>query len=108
MSLPLLGVLALSVATVLADITLKRAGESIQPYNGWFLLGFGMYGASAFGWVYVFRHLRFAEAGVIYSIAVILLMVAAGVIFFNETLRAAEYLGIALAILSILLLKRFA
>jgi small multidrug resistance pump len=108
MSIPFLGVCALSVATVLADYCLKRAGQAIQPFNGWFALGFGMYAASAFGWVYVFRHLRFAEAGVIYSLAVILLMVLTGVVCFKETLRLGEYVGIVLAILSIVLLKRFA
>lgn len=107
-SIPFCAVLALSVATVLADYFLKRAGEDAQPFNVWFALGMAMYASSAFGWVYVFRHLRFAEAGIIYSISVILMMVFTGVVFFKETLKFAECAGIALAVASILLLRRFA
>jgi len=107
-SLPFYSIIALSVATVLADAALKRAGQATQPINAWFAVGVAIYAVSAFGWVYVFRHLRFAEAGVIYSLSVILLMVFTGVVYFKETLKIGECAGISLAIVSILLLKRFA
>jgi drug/metabolite transporter (DMT)-like permease len=74
----------------------------------WFYLGFSLYASTAFGWVFVMKHLKLATIGVVYSISMMLLLTAVGVMFFRESLNAYEVLGLILAIASLVLLIRFA
>jgi drug/metabolite transporter (DMT)-like permease len=53
------------------------------------------------------RHLKLATIGVVYSVCMILLLTAMGVLFFHESLSRWEVVGIVLALASILLLSRF-
>jgi drug/metabolite transporter (DMT)-like permease len=108
-STPIIVVLGLSVLTVAADYCLKRASDQASPFaSPWFGVGLAVYSATAFGWVYVMRHLTFATIGVVYSVAIILLLAAVGVTVLREPLRWQEVVGIGLAIAAIVLLVRFA
>ena len=46
--------------------------------SGWFYVGFAVYASTAFGWVYVMRHLKLATIGAVYSVSMILLLTALG------------------------------
>jgi small multidrug resistance pump len=98
-----------SVVGVVGDYLLKRASEDKDPMKSrWFYIGFVVYASTAFGWVFVMRHLKLATIGVVYSVSMILLMTAIGVVFFREPLNRYEIAGMAMAVGSLILLIRFA
>jgi small multidrug resistance pump len=100
---------AFSVIGVLGDYFLKLASTSERPLRtGWFYLGFALYASTAFGWVFVMRHLKLATISVLYSVALVLLLTAIGVVLFRESLNYFEVIGIVLAVVSLVLLMRFA
>jgi small multidrug resistance pump len=101
--------ISFSVVGVVGDYLLKLASGHKNPLRvGWFYIGFAVYASTAFGWVFVMRHLKLATISVVYSISMILLLTAVGVVFFREPLSAPEVLGLALAIAALVLLVRFA
>ena len=100
---------AFSVIGVVGDYFLKLASAREQPLRtGWFYLGFVLYASTAFGWVFVMRHLKLATIGVLYSISMVLLLPAIGVVLFQESLNYFEVIGIVLAVVSLVLLMHFA
>lgn len=108
-TLAMLVTVAFSVVGVVGDYFLKLASSRDQPLRaGWFYLGFALYASTAFGWVFVMRHLKLATISVIYSVSMVLLLTAIGVVLFGERLHAYEVAGIALAVASLVLLMRFA
>ena len=101
--------LGICLVTVVADYLLKRASDAEATLSSWwFLFGFVVYSSTAFGWVYVMRHLKFATLGAVYAISSILLLALVGVLFLGESLHWQEVAGIAMAVGSIILLARFA
>jgi drug/metabolite transporter (DMT)-like permease len=107
--LPILITVGFSAVGVLGDYLLKRASARANPLrSGWFYLGFAVYASTAFGWVYVMRHLKLATIGVVYSVSMILLLTAVGALAFREALSGPEVIGIALAVAALILLMRFA
>src|SRR5690242_10448384 len=112
MTRPAVGVLvtiAFSLIGVLGDYFLKLASQRDHPLRaGWFYLGFAVYASTAFGWVYVMRHLKLATIGAVYSVAMILLLTAVGAVGFRQTLNGYEVLGLAMAVGALVLLMRFA
>jgi small multidrug resistance pump len=107
--LAVLVTVAFSLIGVLGDYFLKLASEREEPLrSGWFYLGFALYASTAFGWVFVMRHLKLATISVLYSVSMVLLLTTLGVVVFQETLNYYEITGIALAVASLVLLMRFA
>jgi multidrug transporter EmrE-like cation transporter len=101
--------IAFSVVGVLGDYFLKLASADENPLKGrWFYVGFAVYASTAFGWVFVMRHLKLATISVVYSVSMILLLTGIGVVVFREPLSSSEIVGLALAIASLVLLVRFA
>ncbi|MGH7525263.1 MAG: transporter [Gemmatimonadales bacterium] len=108
-ALAVLVTMGLSALAVVADYFLKRASASGAPFRtAWFVFGFIIYASTAFGTVFVFRHLKLATSGVIYAICLVLLLTVLGIVGFRETLKPVEVLGIAMALCSLVLLTRFA
>ena len=100
---------AFSVVGVVGDYFLKLAsGEPQAVRSKWFAIGFAVYASTAFGWVFVMKHLKLATIGVVYSVSMILLLTGIGIVFFRESVSATEVAGIAMAIGSLVLLVRFA
>ena len=98
-----------SVVGVLGDYLLKLASAEENPLrSGWFYLGFAVYASTAFGWVFVMRHLKLATIGAVYSVSMILLLTAIGAVSFREALSGPEVAGLAMAIGALVLLMRFA
>jgi multidrug transporter EmrE-like cation transporter len=101
--------IAFSVVGVVGDYFLKLASNQDQPLrSGWFYVGFALYASTAFGWVFVMKHLKLATISVVYSVSMVLLLTAAGVVLFREALSYSEVAGIVLAVSSLVLLMRFA
>lgn len=108
-TLALLVTAGFSALGVLGDYFLKVASGRPAPLrSGAFLVGFVVYSSTAFGWVYVMRHLKLATVGVVYAISMILLLTGMGVFIFREPLSIREGVGLILAIASLVLLVRFA
>jgi small multidrug resistance pump len=55
----------------------------------------------------VMKHLKLATVGVVYSISMVLLLTAVGVVMFKESLNGYEIAGLVVAVGSLLLLTRF-
>lgn len=107
--LAVLVTIGFSIVGVLGDYLLKLASARTNPLrSGWFYVGFAVYASTAFGWVFVMRHLKLATISAVYSVSMILLLTAVGVVSFRETLTASEVAGLVLAIASLVLLLRFA
>ncbi len=73
-----------------------------------FFIGFILYASTAFGGVFVMKHLKLATISVVYSVSMVLLLTAIGVVFFQESLSYYEIAGLVMAIASLILLVRFA
>jgi small multidrug resistance pump len=100
---------AFSVVGVLGDYFLKLSSAREQPLRSrWFYIGFAVYASTAFGWVFVMRHLKLATISVVYSISMVLLLTSMGVVLFGESLHYVEMAGILLAVASLVLLMRVA
>jgi small multidrug resistance pump len=107
--LAVLVTIGFSVVGVVGDYFLKLASENENSMKTkWFYIGFVLYASTAFGWVFVMKYLKLATISVLYSVSMILLLTAIGVVFFRETLNYYEIAGLILAIASLILLMRFA
>ena len=108
-TLAILVTVAFSGVGVLGDYFLKLASAREQVLRtGWFYLGFALYASTAFGWVFVMKHLKLATISVLYSVSMVLSLTAVGVVLFGESLNYYELAGIVLALVSLVLLMRFA
>src|SRR6476469_9785430 len=97
--------IAFSVVGVVGDYFLKLAsGKDESLKSPAFYIGFVIYASTAFGWVFVMKHLKLATVGVVYCVSMVLLLTAIGVVGFKESLSVREIVGIAMAIASLVLL----
>lgn len=107
-TLAVLVTIAFSVLGVVGDYFLKLAsGKEHSLKTAEFYLGFVIYASTAFGWVYVMRHLKLATVGVVYCVSMVLLLTVIGVVGFKESLSGYEIAGIVMAVGSLVLLVRF-
>lgn len=98
-----------SLLGVLGDYFLKLASASDNSFKTIsFYIGFVVYASTAFGWVFVMKHLKLATISVVYSVSMVLLLTAIGTVFFRESLNYYEIVGLVMAIASLILLVRFA
>lgn len=101
--------IAFSLLGVLGDYCLKLASAHDNVLKTRvFYVGFIVYASTAFGWVFVMKHLKLATIGVVYSVSMVLLLTAIGVAVFREPLGAYEVAGLIMAVASLILLVRFA
>ena len=107
--LAVLVTIAFSIVGVVGDYFLKLASQEEHSFRTpWFYIGFGVYATTAFGWLFVMKHLKLATISVVYSMSMIVLLTAVGVTLFRETLGVGEVIGLVMAHRSIVLLVRFA
>jgi small multidrug resistance pump len=108
-SLAVMITIAFSVMGVLGDYFLKLASAHEHSLKTiWFYIGFVVYASTAFGWVFVMKYLKLATISVVYSVSMVVLLTAIGVVFFREALNSYEIIGLVMAIASLILLIRFA
>jgi small multidrug resistance pump len=108
-SLAVVITIAFSVMGVLGDYFLKLASAHEHSLKTiWFYIGFVVYASTAFGWVFVMKYLKLATISVVYSVSMVVLLTAIGVVFFRESLNSYEIIGLVMAIASLILLIRFA
>ena len=108
-SMAILVTVGFSVVGVIGDYFLKLASQQGRPLRSVaFYVGFVVYATTAFGWVFVMKHLKLSTVGVVYSVSMIVLLTAIGWVWFGESLDPREVAGLILAIASLYLLMRFA
>jgi multidrug transporter EmrE-like cation transporter len=108
-TLAVLVTIAFSVVGVLGDYFLKLASQQENSLRSpWFAIGFTLYASTAFGWVFVMKHLKLATISVLYSVSMVVLLTALGVGIFHESLNYYEIAGLLMAIAALVLLTRFA
>lgn len=98
----------MSALGVVGDYWLRIAGSSKPTDMRFLILGIAAYALTALGWFYALQYLKLATVGVIYSLFTIILLTLLGTFYFKEQLNFMEGIGLALAVVSILLLARFA
>lgn len=103
----ILMVAALVATTIVADYFLKLASERGRwATSAPFVIGVAIYGASAVGWVLAMQEMNLATIAVIYSALTLLMLAGLGVVVFGELLSLREGLGLALALVSLLLMHK--
>ncbi|MBI4426393.1 MAG: EamA family transporter [Candidatus Kerfeldbacteria bacterium] len=106
---PIMIVALLAVVGVIGDFFIKIAGHGPRFIEiKWFTIGFIIYASTAFGWFYVMKHIKLSSLGVIYALTTVLFLVAISVFYFHEKLNGYEIVGIIAAVVSLVLLSRFA
>jgi len=87
-TLAVLVTIAFSLVGVLGDYFLKLASQREHSLRTpWFYLGFALYASTAFGWLFVMKHLKLATISVLYSVSMVLLLTAIGTLVFRDTGR---------------------
>ena len=101
--------LGLSLFSVTGDFLIKQASLQ-KSFSGWksLLLGSLVYGLSGIGWFFIFKRLKLSTAAVTFSIFLIIMVTLISVLYFKEKISAWEIVGIIMAIISLLILYRFA
>jgi small multidrug resistance pump len=98
-----------SLVGVIGDYFLKVASTHEHSLRSpAFYVGFLVYASTAFGWLFVMKHLKLGTIGVVYSVTMIVLLTTVGVVGFGERLSGPEIAGVLLAFASLFLLMRFA
>ena len=101
--------IGLALVTALGDALIKNASGKFG-FSGWrqLVLAAIIYAGTAIGWFFVLRKIKLSSGVMIYTLSLILLVVLISVFYFKEGVRPIEYFGIAMAILSLIILSRFA
>lgn len=101
-------IVALSIFGVVGDYCLKMANAADGSINGkWLTLAVLIFGSLTFIWLFVFRHAKLAQIGIIYAITTAICLALLGVFFFGEKLNTSEIVGLMGGMSCILLLSRF-
>ena len=105
----IIGIIILAAIGVVGDSFIKLAGSGKSFIDlKWFILGFIIYASTAFGWFFVMKHIKLSTLGVFYAISTIIFLLIVGIFYFKEPLNYYEIIGLILAIVSLILLGRFA
>jgi multidrug transporter EmrE-like cation transporter len=106
---PFVFVFLMTAIGVLGDSFLKLAGQGPAYVDvKWFVVGFVVYALTAFGWFYVLKEMHLSTLGIAYALSNVILLVLVGVFIFGERMSVYEVIGLVLAVVSIILLARFA
>ena len=106
--IPIIAVILLAGIGTLGDFFIKLSGSGskymlYQP----FIIGMFIYALTAVGLFYVMKHIKLGTLGIFYSLTTIILLAIIGAVFFKEQFNTYDIVGMALGILSIILLSRF-
>lgn len=96
-----------ALVVILGDTLIKHAADGDHPLSSsTFLAGAGLYLLSALLWYFAMRHITLAQAGVAFSMFTLLALCLIGATVFGEQILPREALGIALAVVSMMLMTR--
>lgn len=108
-------ILSLALAVLIAlvevagDFFIKLSGQGKEYITWkWFIPGFIIYSLTAFLWFFAVKHEKLFTAGIFFAVSTVIFLVFISVFYFKESINFYEILGIMLAIISLILLGRFA
>ncbi|OGC47053.1 MAG: hypothetical protein A3A94_01180 [Candidatus Portnoybacteria bacterium RIFCSPLOWO2_01_FULL_43_11] len=101
-------IFGLTAINVFGDYLLKLAGQSKRINWRYIVIGAILWALVALGWFVVYRKIKFSSAGFLYGIISSILLMMVGTLIFHEQINAYEKIGIVLAIISFILLAKFA
>jgi len=105
----LLLVVFIALIETAGDFFIKLAGQGKEYIDWkWFIPGFLIYMLTAVLWFFAIKHEKLFTAGVYFTIFTVLALVAVSVFYFKESINFYEVIGVVLAIISLILLGRFA
>lgn len=101
--------IGLALVTAFGDALIKSASGKMG-FSGWkhLVAAAAIYAGTAFGWFFVLRKIKLSSGVMIYTLSLILFVILISVFYFKEDVKPIEYLGIAMAVASLLILSRFA
>lgn len=107
--------LALTLAVLIAlveiagDFFIKLSGSGKEYINWkWFIPGIIIYALCAVLWFFAIKYEKLFTAGIFFAIASVVFFVLISVFYFKESINAYEIVGVVLAIISMILLGKFA
>jgi len=99
----------LSFIGVIGDFFINLAGEGKKFIEfKWFIIGFLIYASTAIGWFFVMKNIKLATTGIFYAVSTVIFLAILGTFYFKEPINIYEIIGIIGAIVSIILLGKFA
>lgn len=101
--------IGLSLITVFGDMLVKHA--SLKPkWTGWLILLAGalIYGLTALGWFFVMRKIKLSTLAITYSVSGVIFLTLVSVFYFREKIHPIEIFAIIMAIISLIIIGRFA
>ena len=105
----LLLAILMAMIGVAGDFFIKISGNGKKFIDlKWFIVGLVIYAITAFGWFYLMKHVKWSTLGVFYAVSTVLFVTLLSVFYFKESLNSYEIIGIAIAIISLIMLGRFA
>ena len=93
--------------TLLGDYFIKRA--TLEPSGLTslsFSIGVAAYGLSAIGWFYLMKSHSLTTISVLFSASMLILLPILGRFIFLEPFRSRDVIGVGLALLAIIVMKR--
>ena len=108
-------ILSLVITVILAlvgvggDFFVKLASNS-TGFSGykWLIIGAVIYALTSIGWFFVMKHIKLSTLGVFYALSTIIFLTIISIFYFKEPLNYYELIGIIFAIISLVLLAKFA
>jgi len=91
------------ILEVIGDVYFKK--WSLQNRTWMMLIGFAFYALGSLFWAVSLRYELLSKAGIIFMLMNLVLIALVGVFYFNENLSIINKIGVALAIISIILLE---
>lgn len=91
------------ILEVIGDFYFKR--WSLQNRAWMILIGFAFYALGSLFWAVSLRYELLSKAGIVFMLLNLVLIALIGVFYFNESLSIINKIGVALAIISVILLE---
>lgn len=104
-------VLFVTAITILGDVFIKLAANISTKnldINRYLIFGALLYFVTGFGWFVVMKKVELSSIGTIYGVATSILLAIIGALFFHENINYIEFIAIAMGVISIFLLVKFA
>lgn len=98
-----------SMVVIAGDTILKFAADAEKSmHSPLVLIGSAVYAMSAIFWFLAMRHMTLGQGGVVFSMLTLLALCLIGAVWFGERIGVREAMGIAFALLAMLLMVRVA
>lgn len=101
-------VIATTLLGVAGDAMLKISGQGPRTVNSmWLVAGAVLWILTIPCWFFLFKQTKLINIGIVYVLTNLIALTLLGIVYFKEKITGAELVGLALAFITIILLKRF-